>query len=389
MKHLTWQLTLPLLMGLLVPWGTLTGQQGNARKRAKALFARWDKNRDGKLVPAELPESARPNFYRVDKNRDGTISLREHADYLTRTRSPVTTPRRDKGLQRITVRRNIPYADTENPRQMLDLILPRVRDTNQKPLPVIVWIHGGAWLGGSKDNGVNRLGSFVSTGQFAGVSIGYRLSHEAKWPAQILDCKAAIRWIRGNADKYHLDANNIAAYGTSAGGHLSAMLGVSGDHPQLEGKLGKYTHYPSRVTCVIDFFGPTAFLMMDDHPGDITHDAPDSPESRLIGKPIQQDPKLSHQASPVAHVSQDDAPHLIVHGTRDRLVPFHQSTLFHATLKQAGVPSTLITVREGQHGVQGQLLNKRITQFLRRHLYGETNTLRDEVLDSKALQHNR
>jgi acetyl esterase/lipase len=272
---------------------------------------------------------------------------------------------------------------------MLDLILPRQRNANQQPLPVIVWIHGGAWLGGSKDNGAQRIGSFVSTGQFAGVAVGYRLSHEAKWPAQILDCKAAIRWIRGNAKKYHLDATNIAVYGTSAGGHLSAMLGVSGDNPQLEGKLGKYTHYTSRVSCVVDFFGPTALLMMDDHPGTITHNAPDSPESRLIGKPIQQALPLSRQASPVAHVSQDDAPHLIVHGTRDQLVPFHQSTLFHAALKQAGVPSTLITVREGQHGVSGRLLNKRITQFLQRHLYGDAITLQDEVLDSKHLQHNR
>ncbi|MEE3372526.1 MAG: alpha/beta hydrolase fold domain-containing protein [Planctomycetota bacterium] len=387
MKRLSWQPVLALLVGLLLPWGTVTGQPDNTRKRAKALFDRWDKNRDGKLARSELPESARRNFRRVDKNQDGTISLSEHTDYLTR--SPATTPGKNKDLQGITIRRNIPYAETQNPRQMLDLILPRRRDSYRKLLPVVVWIHGGAWLGGSKANGVMQLGSFVSTGQFAGVSIGYRLSDEAKWPAQILDCKAAIRWIRGNAKKYHLDANNIAAYGTSAGGHLSAMLGVSGDNSQLEGKLGKYTHYPSRVTCVIDFFGPTAFLMMDDYPGNITHNAPDSPESRLIGKPIQQAPKLSRQASPVAHVSQDDAPHLIVHGTRDRLVPFQQSTLFHETLKQAGVPSTLITVREGQHGVRGQLLNKRITQFLQRHLYGKPNTLRDEVLDSKALQHKR
>ena len=387
MKHLIWRPLLSLLVGLFAPWGTATGQSDNTRKRAKALFARWDKNRDGRLVPAELPESARRNFRRVDKNQDGTISLREHTDYLTG--GPATRPDGNKDLRGITIRRNIPYADTQNPRQMLDLILPRRRDINREPLPVVVWIHGGAWLGGSKANGAMQLVSFVSTGQFAGVSIGYRLSDEAKWPAQILDCKAAIRWIRGNAKKYHLDANNIAAYGTSAGGHLSAMLGVSGDHPELEGKLGKYTHYTSRVTCVIDFFGPTAFLLMDDYPGNITHNAPDSPESRLIGKPIQQAPKLSRQASPIAHVSQDDAPHLIVHGTRDRLVPFPQSTLFHETLKQAGVPSTLITVRAGQHGVRGQLLNKRIIQFLNRHLYGKSNTLRDEVLESKALQHDR
>ena len=388
MNHLIWKLAVALAISLLMPWETVTGQpQGNARKRAKALFTRWDKNRDGKLVPAELPEAARHNFRQADKNQNGAISLREHTEYLTR--NPARSQRRDKFQQKIVIQRNIPYADTQNPRQMLDLILPRQRNANQQPLPVIVWIHGGAWLGGSKDNGAQRIGSFVSTGQFAGVAVGYRLSHEAKWPAQILDCKAAIRWIRGNAKKYHLDVTNIAVYGTSAGGHLSAMLGVSADNPQLEGRLGKYTHHTSRVSCVIDFFGPTALLMMDDHPGSITHNAPDSPESRLIGKPIQQALELSRQASPVAHVSQGDAPHLIVHGTLDQLVPFHQSTLFHTALKQAGVPSTLITVRGGQHGVSGRFLNKRIKQFLQRHLYGDAIILQDEVLDSKHLQHNR
>ena len=384
MSQMMLQLTLTLVIGLVVPWGTVSGVQGDAKTRARALFTRWDKNRDGKLVPAELPASARRNFRRVDTNRDESISLREHTDYLTRNRTPSKVRQDNEELQQITIRRNIPYADTRNPRQMLDLILPRKRN-NARPIPVIVWIHGGAWLSGSKDNGARRIAPFVATGKFAGVSIGYRLSHEARWPAQIHDCKAAIRWIRGNANKYRLDASMVAVYGTSAGGHLSAMLGVSGNHPQLEGQLGKYTNRDSRVTCVIDFFGPTSFLVMDDHPGNITHNAPDSPESRLIGKPIQQAPKLADQASPVAHVSQDDAPHLIVHGTHDQLVPFHQSTLFHATLKQAGVPSTLITVREGKHGVRGQMLDERITRFLDRYLYGKSNRLRDEVLDATSL----
>ena len=120
---------------------------------------------------------------------------------------------------------DISYAGTDNLRQKLDLLLPKKR-TKDSPLPVIAFIHGGAWLAGDKRSAHRRLAGFVSTGDFAGVSIGYRLSQEKIWPAQIHDCKAAIRWIHGNAKKYGLDAERIAVWGASAGGHLVAMLGT-------------------------------------------------------------------------------------------------------------------------------------------------------------------
>ena len=113
---------------------------------------------------------------------------------------------------------DIPYAGTDNRRQMLDLMVPT--NVANKPLPVIVFIHGRAWRGGHKTGGLGWIFEYVDSGQYAGISIGYRLSGETTWPSQIHDCKAAIRWIRANAKRYGLDPNRIGVWGNSAGGHL-------------------------------------------------------------------------------------------------------------------------------------------------------------------------
>jgi acetyl esterase/lipase len=136
----------------------------------------------------------------------------------------------------ITFELDIPYADTDNPRQRLDLYLPK--NSNSNKLPVIVFFHGGGWMMGDKSQEDSRLMPFLRTGQYAGVSADYRLSGEAQWPAQIYDSKAVIRWVRANASKYGLDADHIGVWGISAGAHLVLMLGVSGDVPELEGDIG-------------------------------------------------------------------------------------------------------------------------------------------------------
>jgi len=186
----------------------------------------------------------------------------------------------------IKVTPDIPYADTANAAQRLDLYLPAKR-ASDKPLPVIVFIHGGAWQAGNKADGRASVQRFVSSGQYAGASVEYRLSQQAKWPAQIEDCKAAIRWLRAYAKENGLDPERIGVWGTSAGGHLVAMLGVSGGVKELEGTLGKHLDQSSRVTCVADYFGPTNLLTMGDFPSKMAHNAADSPESRLIGGALQ------------------------------------------------------------------------------------------------------
>tara|TARA_B100000029_G_scaffold393564_1_gene390919 strand:- start:483 stop:1412 length:930 start_codon:yes stop_codon:yes gene_type:complete len=259
---------------------------------------------------------------------------------------------------------NVDYVGDQNPRQQLDLFLPR-RPAAVR-LPVLVYIHGGAWRSGDRHAGRGRVLPFMVGGRFVGATIGYRLTGEARWPAQIHDCKAAIRWIRAHADRYGIDADRIAVYGHSAGGHLVAMLGVTGGVREMNGQLGPHTNVSSRVAAVVDFCGPTDFLKMNDVPGKIDHDAADSPESQLVGGKIQDHPDRCRNASPLTYVTRDDAPFLVVHGARDRLVPYLQSVLLRTALKRARVPVKLVTVPNGGHGLGGQEHDLLIQRFLER-----------------------
>ncbi len=181
-------------------------------------------------------------------------------------------------------------------------------------------------------------------------SLDYRLSQDARFPAQIEDCKAAVRWLRANAVKYGLDPERFAAWGASAGGHLAAMLGTTGDVKRFD--VGENLDQSSRVQAVVDYFGPTDFLQMDAHrlPNGQVHDAADSPESQLIGGPIQENKEKTALASPIVYVSPDDPPFLIVHGDADPLVPHHQSEILAAALAEAGILPDFHTVKGGGHG---------------------------------------
>jgi len=271
---------------------------------------------------------------------------------------PQSAPRIPEGVK---VERNLVYARTPQKDLLLDLYLP---EQAEGKLPVVLWVHGGAWRSGSKERcPAVRL---VPRG-YAAASISYRLSQEAIFPAQIHDVKAAVRWLRANAARYNLDAQRIAAWGSSAGGHLVALLGTSGRVRDLEGDLGN-PEFSSRVQAVIDFFGPSDFLQMSKFPGKMDHDAPDSPESRLIGGPIQQHPEKVRRADPITYVSRADPPFLIMHGDRDETVPLNQSELLHAALKKAGVEVTFEVVRGAGHGFSGPEINAQVDAFLDRHL---------------------
>jgi acetyl esterase/lipase len=226
--------------------------------------------------------------------------------------------------------RDIEYDRVGEKKLLLDLYLPEEKP--DKALPVIVWIHGGAWLAGDKKN-CPAVG--LATRGYAVASINYRLSQKAVFPAQIHDCKSAIRWVRANAAKYGMDADRIGVWGRSAGGHLVALLGTSGEVDELEGEGGNLEQ-SSRVQAVCDFFGPTNFL--------------------------------SAQASPVTHVSKDDPPFLIMHGDRDRVVPLEQSKILHEALKKAGVESTFHVVEGAGHGFGGRGIMEMVQAFFNKHL---------------------
>jgi acetyl esterase/lipase len=260
------------------------------------------------------------------------------------------------------VHRDLAYVTGGHDRQKLDLFLP----ANGTNLPLIINIHGGAFRMGTKSDGVPI--DYLAKG-YAVASIGYRLSQHAIFPAQIEDCKAAIRWLRANATKYRLDPKRFATWGASAGGHLSAMLGTTGDVKEFE--VGENLSVSSRVQAVVDYFGPTDFLQMDAHrpPNGMVHDPADSPESQLIGGAIQENKEKTARANPITYVTKDDPPFLIVHGDSDPLVPHHQSELLAAALEKAGVPVTFYTVKGAGHGGFGDPKVAELTsEFLAKHL---------------------
>jgi acetyl esterase/lipase len=333
-------------------------------------FKAWDKDADGKLSPAELPERLRPNFGRVDTDGDGFITLEEHRGFLAR-RGPrqadgnVPTARMPDSVE---VRKNLDYAGNGNPRQMLDLVLPKERAGDRK-LPLIVFVHGGGWRSGSKEGTIRRLLPFVESGEYAGATLNYRLTGESSWPSQIHDCKAAIRYLRGNAEKFGIDPEKIAVWGSSAGGHLVSMLGTSGEVKELEGELGDFDDQSSRVTCVVNYFGPANFLTMVRQKSDIDRSrGRQYPEAFLLGGPVQDIEEAARQASPVTWVSKDDPPFLTAHGTEDPVVPFAQGEEIHAALQKVGVESHLIRVEGAGHGFAAPEVEQRVKAFLTKHL---------------------
>jgi acetyl esterase/lipase len=279
---------------------------------------------------------------------------------------------------------DIPYAGTNNPRQRLNLLLPKV-PKGDRPLPVIVHIHGGAWLAGDRIGGHGRLAGYVATGEYAGVAVGYRLTREAIWPAQIHDCKAAIRWIRANARKYNLDPDRIGVVGESAGGHLVAMLGTSGGVKDLEGDLGPHKGISSRVQCVVDLFGPAEILAMQGAGSRMDHDGPNSPEGKLVGGRVKEKKEVAIAASPVTYVAPDNPPFLIIHGNKDPLVPYNQSERLYAALKKAKVECYFITVDGGGHGgFRNPEIRSREWQFFDRCLRGARTTISEEAIPNAA-----
>lgn len=270
-------------------------------------------------------------------------SLLVAAFSLSTLAQPSGPPRPQPPPEGTIVHRDLAYVQGGHERQRLDLYLPM----DGSSLPLIINIHGGAFKMGSKEQGVPM--DYLRQG-YAVASINYRLSQHARFPAQIEDCKAAVRWLRAHAREYRLDPSRFAAWGASAGGHLAAMLGTTGDTREFD--VGPNLDHSSRIQAVVDYFGPTDFLQMDAHrlQGGMVHDAADSPESELIGGAIQEHPEKARRANPITYVTAGDPPFLICHGDRDPLVPHHQSELLEAALKKAGVPVTFRSVKGAGHG---------------------------------------
>lgn len=263
--------------------------------------------------------------------------------------------------------RNIVYAKVAQRELLLDLYRPQEASG---PLPAVLWVHGGGWQSGSKD-APGRALPLVARG-YAVASVDYRLSGEAVFPAAVEDCQAAVRWVRANSAKYGLDPDHIGVWGSSAGGHLVAMLGTCGDVDSFVTDANR--DQSSRVQAVCDWFGPSDMSRMSDFPGAIDHNAPNSPESRFLGGTAQESKEKVAKANPITYVSKQDPPFLIMHGDADRVVPYNQSELLLDALKKAGVEATLYCVKGGGHGFGGATrdtpddLFEMVARFFDKHL---------------------
>lgn len=234
------------------------------------------------------------------------------------------------------------FASAGNPRDLhLDLFLPKSGDG---PFPGIVYIHGGGWSGGNKA-AFRRQAARMATKGFVGACIEYRLSGEAQYPAAIYDAKAAVRWMRANRLKYNIDPDRIGAAGGSAGGHLAALLGVTGGSPEHEGGAGN-AGFSSRVQAVAAF-NPAVDLVSFGKTG------PDNAQnsvSKFLGATYAEKPELWAKASPLTFASRHSAPTLFLHGDKDATVPIQQSRDMLEKLKAGRVETELFVGEGGEHG---------------------------------------
>ena len=263
----------------------------------------------------------------------------------------------------ITVIKDLEYAtyqqDGQTKSLLLDIYLP---ETRIEPSPLLIYIHGGGWREFSKEI---CPGEIVAQRGWAIACINYRYSTEAIFPAQIHDAKGAVRWLRANAEQYNLDPERFGAWGASAGGHLSALLGTSEGVAALEGDWGNLD-YSSSVQAVSNWYGPTDFTEVTP-----TFTEPISPEvlkeyrgkpwylytvvtTQLLGGAVTQKPELTQAANPITHIDPQDPPFMVLHGDLDKIVPVSQSEILVTALESQGVPVTFIRKPEMTHSYEGE-----------------------------------
>ncbi|GAA4324245.1 alpha/beta hydrolase [Mucilaginibacter gynuensis] len=258
--------------------------------------------------------------------------------------------------------RNIPYVANGHPQQNFDLYIP---NNAKKPMPVILWIHGGAWEGGFK----KWIDVAYLVGQgYAIASIDYRFSQHAIFPAQAIDCNEAIYYIWKNAAKYNLDVNRFVIGGGSAGGHLASLIGLSYNN-KVKGFYNDINKSSKiRIRGVLDFYGPADFNVVH---GTATlsfdYDDEKSAVTRLLGAMTLDRPDIAAYASPVTYIDKDDPPFIIFHGDKDQLVPFWESRQFYARLKLAGVKAELVKLPGVGHAggeFSAPAMQKKVIDFL-------------------------
>jgi acetyl esterase/lipase len=303
--------------------------------------------------------------------------------------SAQAVPKRPTPPRGFTAEYDVKYVPDGDVAQTLDIYFPE--KASDKPQPLLIWIHGGGWVAGSK-SGVPYL-SQLGRG-YVVASVEYRFSQKALFPAQIQDCQAAIRWLRGNAKKYNIDPERVGVGGASAGGHLAALVGTSGGKRAFAA-IGEHKDQSDRVQAICDIFGPADFWTVikqaeeDKDVKNIFKWNNGDPYSKLIGARLGEDKEKCNAVSPVHYVSKESPPFLILHGDRDTLVPYAQSVELADLLKKAGVLVTLQRLPGAGHGGEAfglPAVGKLTNDFFDKHLKGvdaKIEPLPDEAVTVK------
>ena len=272
--------------------------------------------------------------------------------------------RRRADFPDVNVQRDIVYKKINGHDLHLDIYSPK---SITSPLPVVLWIHGHRWSRGSKEQ---RPPINLMAHGYIVVSLDYRLSGEAPFPAAIEDCKAAVRWLRANAATYQIDPDHIGAWGHSAGGHLAALLGTSGGAAELEGTSDN-SSFSSRIQAVCDMSAPMDILQFYETVSNLNEGAARRAKSsveQFLGGPVEENKAKAIAASPTNYVSKDDAAFLIIHGENDMSIPVSESEAFANKLKAAGVDVTLEVATGRGHGVGAPNYSNEIIGFFDKHL---------------------
>ncbi len=259
---------------------------------------------------------------------------------------------------------DIPYAVVGGRTLALDIYRP---NGVARP-PLLVWIHGGRWLHGTKET-INTL-ALVEEG-FAIASVDFRQTGDAPFPAQIHDIKAAIRFLRANAETYGFDPERIGIHGRSSGGHLTALVGVTNGVEALEGDVGSHLDVSSDVQVVVSYFGASNLTTIMDQSTRFGASVRGPALERLFGGPLGSTMAIAKLASPVFHVDASDPPLLLLHGDQDPQMPINQAHELHGIYEAHGLPVQFEVVHGAKHGTPEFFDAKRtalVAAFLKEHL---------------------
>jgi len=260
--------------------------------------------------------------------------------------------------------KNIEYSNPDD--QHLQLNMARPKD-GAGPFPAVICIHGGGFRAGTRE-GFNELCLQLAEKGYVAVTVSYRLAPKYQFPAAVYDVKAAVRWMRANAEKYQIDPDRIGTTGGSAGGHLAQFLGVTSGVKKFEGDGGN-AEYSSSVKCVVNFYGPSDFTKSYDASVDAKDVLP-----LFLGGNLEQERHRHIESSPLYWVTPEAAPTLFVHGTKDAYVAHEQAEWIVDRMKAADVEATLMTIEDGDHGFRNsspdvkEKIEKARFEFFEKHL---------------------